>query len=199
MEAKGYVTLVSEKNFGGTLLHSFRINTEDRFFRTGDVRSNISKNDYIKFSYSEKNGNYNVDVRSIERANREESSTDSPANKGASSVQRDLTKDDYWRGRELRDVAKDKYFEANNLRIQYQSARNAAISVVDVLVRDKILKLSDGAKADNVSVVLGKIDDLTDEFFHKCSLVGGDSELPGDDSIPFVDKGTASDSADKWS
>lgn len=181
MIGKGYVTLVSGKDFRGTMLYSFRVGTEDKFFRTGSTNSQLNKNDYIEFSYIEKNGSYNVDVGSIKHIAREESSSGSSGAQATGSVQRDLTKDDYWRRREDADVAKYKESQANSLRIQYQSARNAAISVVDVLIRDKILKLSDAAKADNVSVVLGKIDDLTNEFFEKCGAIGRDSDrgVPG--------------------
>lgn len=180
-QGKGYVTLVSEKPYGRTTLYSFRISTEEKWFRTGDTRPSISKNDYISFFYAEKNGAFNVDVGSIEHLSREEPSQDSRSETGARVVPSGtgVSKDDYWRRREERDIEKEKDYAKNNLRIQYQSARNAAISVVDLLVRDKILKLSDAAKADNVAVVLGKIDDLTNDFFEKCSTINLDSSDAG--------------------
>lgn len=204
---KGYVTYAGSNVFGRKTLYSFRISSEDKFFGTGERNPNLAKNDYIEFDYTENNGRYNVDVSSIKPVAREESGANKTASSGAGSVQRDLTKDEYWRRREERDIEKDDGYATNNLRIQYQSARNAAISVVDVLLRERVLKLADGAKADNVAVVLGKIHDLTDDFYARCSkvpgVVGSDS-FDDDSDIPFVaaakdgvgnDKGVG----DKWS
>lgn len=193
MNAKGYVTLVSNRPFNGTMLYSFRVSTEDKYFRTGSIDPNISKNDFIQFDYVEKNGNYSVVLPSLKHVAREESSPAPSASGGTGSARGVVGRDDYWANKEARDVEKDKVWEATNLRIQYQSARNAAISVVDILVRDKILKLSDAAKADNVAVVLGKIDDLTDAFFAKCGAIGVGNL--GNDSGSAGDKDSLDDSA----
>lgn len=202
MEAKGYVTYVGSTKFGKKELYSFRVNTEEKWFGTGTVDSLLKKNDYIKFSYTENNGRFNVDPSSIEHIKLEGSVE---ANGGASSTGsvRSGTKSSYWDSQERidRDKANDQYRKENDLRIQYQSARNAAISVVDVLLRERALKLADGSKADNVSVILGKITDLTNQFYHDTSNasghIGHDTTLSGDEDIPF--ESSAGKGSEVWS
>jgi hypothetical protein len=175
MQAKGYVTYAGSNLFGGKKLYSFRISSEDKFFGTGTTDHKLEKNDLIEFEYTVINGRCNVDPSGIERVAREESSAYSNKGQGAGAVQRSSGEvgrsGGYWDIRLERDKENDGYRKANDLRIQYQSARNAAISVVDVLLRERVLKLADGAKADNVAVVMGKLDDLTNEFFARCSKV----------------------------
>lgn len=185
METKGYVTYAGNNLFGGKRLFSFRVGTEDKFFGTGTQEHNLQKNDYIEFKYNSVNGKYNVDVSDIKHVAREESSSASSGAIDTRSVRPSAAKpsgsSEYWDERFRRDVANDSYRKVNDQTIQYQSARNAAINVVDYLVRERLLKLSDAAKADNVAVVLGKIDDLTNEFFAKSTAVGKGSTSSGDE------------------
>jgi|SRR6185437_15113373 len=167
-KTKGYVTYLGGTTYKGQKLYSFRLKNQDLWFRCGTAEPAISKDDLIEFEYEEKDGFANVDLASI-RSIDLSTSSDVPEVRTAEYRVNSggLSKDDYWKNKELRDLAKDDYYKANDLRIQYQSARNAAITVVDVLLREKLLKLAkDG---DNVAVVIGKIDDLTNDFFAKCS------------------------------
>lgn len=168
-KAKGYVSYLGGTQYKGETLYSFRLKNEDRWYRCGTKQPAISKNDLIEFEYEDKDGFGNVDVNSIKRVDLGASS-DTPAVRTAEyrGNSGGLSKDDYWKNKETRDMANEEHRKGNELRIQYQSARNAAITVVDILLREKILKLAAKAE-DNVSVVLGKIEDLTNEFFAKCT------------------------------
>lgn len=188
MITKGYVTYSGNNVFGKKTLYSFRVGTEDKFFGTGEQNPNLEKNDYIKFDYSSANGRFYVDPGSIEHIAREEPVANPSSGSNSNVVQRGAQKGDgYWGERLSRDIENDVYRKANDLRIQYQSARNAAIAVVDVLLRERTLKLADGPKVDNVAVVMGKIDDLTEQFFKRCGEVGLSS---------VVNSGTSGDKLD---
>jgi len=204
MQAKGYVTYAGNNRWGKKTLYSFRIGTEDKFFGTGTTDHGLNKNDYIEFDYKEENGRYNVDPGSIKHIDRSESSADMPARSNAGVVRQDAKKGEsgkYWDERALRDVENDKYRKENDIRIQYQSARNAAISVVDLLLRERVLKLADSAKADNVAVVMGKIDDLTELYFNRVSLVsgGGGGDVFDDNTDASGGVGLGTDKEIPWS
>lgn len=193
MMTKGYVTYAGSKVFGKRTLFSFRVNSEDKFFGTETTDPKVEKNDYIEFEYTENGGRFNVDPSRIKHINREESSSNQNQGRDPVTV-RQVSKDSgsngYWGDRLSRDKENDAYRKGNDLRIQYQSARNASISVVDMLLRERILKLADSAKADNVAVVLAKIDDLTSGYMDKCASYSvstpTDNVVDDDVSIPFV-------------
>lgn len=185
MEAKGYITYAGSKSFGKKTLYSFRISTEEKFFGTGEIDPKVKKNDFVKFTYTERNGYFNVDPNSIEHIGATTGGVGAPAQGNSNGVRQGSTRDAYFADKFAFDKENDKYRKANDLRIQYQSARNAAISVVDVLLRERALKLADGPKADNVAVVMGKITDLTNQFFSDCSAVGGDSAASSGSSVAF--------------
>lgn len=181
MQAKGYVTFAGDKKFGNKTLYSFRIGSEDKWFRTGTTAHGLNRDDHVEFSYNQEGGSNNVDVGSIVKHK---------LNSGVSAVSAQSApalvneREKYWTDKAATDKLKE-------LQIQYQSARNAAIAVVDILVRDKILQLATGAKADNVAVVLGKIGDLTDEFFAKVLEVKEDTK--NDNGFDGRDEWTATD------
>lgn len=179
MQAKGYVTFAGDKKFGNKTLYSFRIGSEDKWFRTGATAHGLNRDDHVEFSYNQEAGSNNVDVSSIRRI------SDSPLKPAATTAPALVNnREKYWDDKAISDKLKER-------QIQYQSARNAAIAVVDILVRDKILQLATGAKADNVAVVLGKIGDLTDEFFAKVLEVKEDTK--NDNGIDGRDEWTATD------
>lgn len=156
---KGYVNYVGSKPFKGKNLWSFRVRDSDKWFRTGLVDPQIQKNDYVEFDFTEVNGNANVDVSSIVKraASAAPVIVGGVGSLGGERSSQPNGKDTYWEDKAKADVERDK-------RIQYQSARKDAIATVDLLLREKALKLPEklGAAYD---VILGKIGDLTDEFF----------------------------------
>lgn len=172
-QAKGQVTYVGGKPFKGKTLWSFRIGNDDKWFRTGLVDPQLVKGDYIEFFYTEVNGGYNADVSTIHKIPTGTSSV-VPGGVGSLGIQGNRGspgshgRDTYWEEKAVADKERD-------LRIQFQSARKDAIALVDILLREKALKLPEkqGAAYD---VILGKIKDLTDEFFEDTSKDQDDEE-----------------------
>lgn len=169
--------------------YSFRLQGVEKWFGTGSTDPKIKIGDTISFQYLEKNGRGVVDASTIANVGSGSSSPGTGATSDSNQPERERPKSDYqlkeeyWRAKEARDIANEGDRKLNSLRIQYQSARNAAIEVAKLLVEAKLLKLADAAKADNVAVVKGFIDDLTNEFYHKTGFVnedgiGTDAEIP---------------------
>ena len=180
--AKGYVGFLNEKNFKGRVLYSFILKNDDRWFRTGMVKPEIKKGDHVEFSFEEKDGGYSAQIDTITVL---PSSSGEPI-RGQSSrnfVGGGNQKDDYWANKESRDIENDRYKRDNDIRIQHQSARNAAITLVDILLREKALKLPE-SPGKMYDVIMGKITDLTHQFFEDTGKA-----LPvkvnEDDKIPF--------------
>lgn len=167
MQTKGYVSYVGSKPFGNKVLYSFRLKTEDKWFGCGGTDPKVQIGDGIDFEYSEKNGRFDVMVPSIKRMEAAQVHQSTPS----SELTRGMSKDDYWGDKAAKDVEKD-------LRIQWQSARNAAIETVAILVSSESLKLPEKNKTD---AIIGKIADLTDKYYRESVDVGAsESDESGD-------------------
>jgi hypothetical protein len=185
----GYVQYVGEKTFHNKVQWSIRIQDVEKWFNA-DFNPQLRRMDNVEFEYTEK-GKANVivpgSIRPVNLGNPTPNSP-APAQANSGSVRPGaVTRDGYWAEKLEFDKVNDKYRKGNDLRIQYQSARNAAISVVDILTREKALIIPE-KKGAGVEVVLGKIEDLTNEFYAKSSAVGSDlsepQDLGTDDEIP---------------
>lgn len=190
LHTKGYVSYAGNNLFRGKKLFSFRVATEDKFFGTGLADHGLNKGDFVDFDYEERNGRFEVDVLSIKKSNPTEpaptSAGKAPARSGSSFG---AAKDGYWEDKAERDLENDRYRRENDRTIQYQSARNASISVVSLLLENKALKLSE--KGDNAAIILGKISDLTNKFNDECAAYKDKDDkvladaLPSDNEIPY--------------
>jgi len=128
----------------------------------------------VEFEYEQVNGGYGVFSDTIQIISPGATSSYTPktnwsGNKNNSSNAG--SKDGYWDDRLQRDIENDKYRKENDIRIQYQAARNSAIAVLDILTREKALIIPDKKGAAN-EVLMAKLEDLTNLFFHKTSAVG---------------------------
>lgn len=98
---------------------------------------------------------------------------DAPRGGGAQrSASAPVSKDDYWK-------LKDEKDEAKQATIQYQASRNAAIHLVDVLVKNELVKLPPVSKmADRYDATLALVETLTAKFQEETAILGGDSKPP---------------------
>lgn len=102
-----------------------------------------------------------------------------------------MSKDDYWSRKEERDLEVQK-------AIQYQASRNAAIAVLDVMLKAGAVKLP-SKQADQYDAVLAVVDEITAHFNTQTSNLGNaptptlgdgyanqqaDDDLPDDDGLP---------------
>lgn len=192
MQKQGYVTYAGSNDWKGKKLYSLKMADQDGWFNCGTEDPKVKKGDRIKFDYEELNGKFNVKVASISTIGDGVASVSDSATRASGGTKGGNT--GYWDERLSRDVENDVYRKANDLRIQYQSARNASISVVDTLLREKALKLP---VKDPYEAIMGKIEDLTNYFYAKCSGIpslksppekaGATADAEFDDQIPFGD------------
>lgn len=189
MEAKGYVNYVGSKQFGNRTAWSFSLKNQEGWYRTGSTDPKISKNDLISFQYTTGRYGNEVDVASIRKVDLSASDGGgdaAPKSRGFGGA--NAAKDEYWAAKEARDIKNEGHRLENEKRIQYQSARNAAIAVVDILTREKALIIPE-KKGAGAEVILGKIEDLTNQFYEATTSLGKEQNVePGfddDANIPF--------------
>lgn len=176
-QQKGYVQWVGSKPYGSSMTWTFRLKNVEMWFNCGAQNPNVSTGDFIEFDYTEKNGRSQVNVGSLKKLDTSpqvHQGTPS-ASLAAGSVRSVAGKSDYaikeqyWSDKAKGDMERD-------LRIQWQSARNAAIEVVGILVSSDSLKLPEKNKSD---AILGKIADLTDKFYAESGAVGAEVDGAG--------------------
>jgi len=179
MKMKGQVKWCDGKDFRGKKLWSFTLKEAEGFFGCGISDPKVRKGDTIEFYYEVVNGRASVIVDTINLlsgapsdrvpGNSDSGNQPNKANgTGGSNAQ-------YWEDKTKRDIENDEYRRGNDIRIQYQSARNAAIEVTGILVAAGTLIIPE-KKGAGAEVILAKIEDLTNEFFQKCSAVGVSTE-----------------------
>lgn len=155
----------------GKTLWSFTLKEQDGFFGCGISDPKVKKGDTIEFDYEIVNGRSTVVVDTINLLSAAPSERSGVSSEPSASSGGGRSDAQYWEGKAKRDIENDEYRRSNDIRIQYQSARNAAIEVAGILVEAGLIQIPE-KKGAGYDVVMGKIEDLTNEFFQKTSNVG---------------------------
>lgn len=166
---RGTIQRVNERQHNGrngvVTYHSFKVN--DNWYSTGTKRP-PSEGTLIEFAAEQnQKGFWDVTKAGIKviSAGTVTANVGSVAVAGATNSP--MSKDDYWRRKEERDLAKEADFAKRDETIQLQSCRNSAIELVKILVDQKdngeaVLKLPAAAK--RVAFIENLVNDYTLKF-----------------------------------
>lgn len=137
------------------ILRSFKINSENRFFRTGTTELDYGVGDAIQFVAD---GKGNVDLKTVEKIAVE----DAPAPKGAGGATRSKgartgasSRDGYWEEKARRDV------EITEPRISYSAAQRNATSLVVAALEADILSFGQAAKGKKLDMLVDFVEQTT--------------------------------------
>lgn len=122
---------------------------------------NIATLQIINQGQPQQQGGYNGQGRSNGGGNNRGANTGGRAPAQASGG---MSKDDYWKNREARDLVVQK-------QIQYQASRNAAIEVVKAGIDAGAVALP-AAKAKAFDALLALVEEITDQFNDATTAVG---------------------------
>lgn len=170
---------------GKVILHSFQLQGDNRYFRTGTDRL-VAEGDYITFDIE---GNNNVVGHTLEKGKAQPPQTapraSAPAsggygrgnwNKGggggnaAASKPKSTENWDarakYWDDKEKRDI------EVVEPRITFSSAQSCAIEVVKAALEKDILAFGNASKGAKLGMLLDYVDEVTARFYNQRMNVG---------------------------
>lgn len=158
---------------GPITLYSFKIEGDNKFFRTGE--DNLCKvNDIVEFDYDQKGNVLNLMVTgqattptpAVQNAQRQ--SGFAPRGGGSSSggfKQKQAEKDAYWADKEARDVDKEKHYrEVVEPRITWASAQSDAVRVVNAALQHDLLAFGNANKSAKLGLLLEYVDQVTARF-----------------------------------
>lgn len=194
----GKVFRVHTKDWQGKNLYSFKLDGggDNDWYRMGEKRhAGVIEEGYvIRVEYS-KDKRDNLQVERVKLLEKGEPVKASGGNRGSGGGRPS--------GGGANGLSKDEWAE-KDLKIQYQSARNAAIEYVQVLISNEIIKLPAKTKADErKAVVDGYLDFYTAQFYldtaGKAAVGRADGELATADTLPAGEPATAeTESDDDW-
>ena len=158
-KARGVIFRASAKEWDGTTLYSFKFDGQDDWFRTGERKYDQIQEGYeVEVGYEvDGRGNRQVVPGHVKLIKKGEPIPSKPKGgyKGGKGGG----------GRGGPQMSKEEWAEKDRT-IQYQAARNAAIEMVELLIKSESIKLPAKTKAAERRVVIdGLVDEYTAKFF----------------------------------
>jgi hypothetical protein len=172
MAQKNYVGFVSEvsstpwndRDTGNEItLYSFKIDTANIWFRTGETDTNLSVGDCVKFTANRQKVDLGTlgpaQASEVESAPKPGAQAATPAG-AKSSAGGSMSRDGYWK-------EKDRYDkEVRQPMIAYQSARKDATAIVVAALQQDCLALGQ-KKAAKLELLMGFVEEVTQEYYKK--------------------------------
>jgi hypothetical protein len=162
---KGVVKEVYEREWSDRdsgediILHSFQIESEKRYFRTGTKKPTFKAGDAISFVADGKSGN--VDPKSVKGIVPED--VPSPKSEGRgnggsrsqSARSQGGSRNDYWENKERRDI------ETTEPRISYSAAQKNATSLVAAALAADALSFGQASKGKRLDMMVDYVEQVT--------------------------------------
>lgn len=161
-------------NGGKVTLHSFRIEGNDEWFRTGRTPPGVQEGQTVKFIAD---GN-KVEVKSIEilgntteapASGETPSAVPSQTTSASSAVLasgKAATKDNYWSDREKREIEKDERYQTVDIpRMTMNSALSTAATVVDAALKHEAIGFGNTAKSKRLEMLGDFVVELANQFY----------------------------------
>jgi hypothetical protein len=190
---KGTVSRVYEKPWAGkdgnVVLHSFQIQGDNRYFRTGTNKI-VSNGEAISFDIE---GNNNVLESSLSKLEREvqaappvQSNGYRPNNAYAAKAKGPSenfeARQQYWTNKEARDI------EVVEPRITWSSARTAAVEVIGLALQHDALAFGNASKGAKLGMILDYIDEVSARFYNQSMNAAGAAENATEKAAQKTDK-----------
>lgn len=148
---------------------------DGQWYGCGKERPKFDKGDTIRFE-TVTNGRYlNVNEETVEVVTDAPAPRRSPAPTSApKKFSTEMSKDDYWRRKEERDLSKDEVHAGVQKEIRLQASRNAAIELMSVAIQAGLLpdvveeKKKKGTRFD---ILLTYVDKLTQKFYNETAAI----------------------------
>jgi hypothetical protein len=196
---KGTVAKTFEKEWPGqdgtVILHSFQIQGDKRYFRTGTDKL-FSQGDSIQFDVE---GNNQVVTDSVVKLAAQVATAPAPATGGyqrpawqgggkPKTTENFEARQKYWENKELRDI------EVVEPRITWSSSRTAAIEVIGLALQHDAIAFGNAAKGAKLGMILDFVDEVAARFYHQ-SMAAAETAagLEGAVGKEPAKKGAASD------
>jgi hypothetical protein len=166
---KGTVSRVYEKDWDGVVLHSFQLQGDKRYFRTGTSRI-VGQGESVSFDIE---GNNNVLESSLSKLEAQVQQAPAPQQYqqrpqwgGGGAAKKGPTENfearqQYWTNKEARDI------EVVEPRITWSSARTAAVEVIGLALQHDALAFGNASKGAKLGMILDYIDEVSARFYNQ--------------------------------
>ena len=159
--------------------------SDGQWYGCGKDEPEFNKGDAVRFEVVT-NGRYlNVDEATVEvleknaapqRSAPSRSSAPRRSGGGSQKFSKDMSKDEYWKNREARDLAKDERLAKRDIttqnEIRLQASRNAAIELIGVAINAKVIEFpEEKKKGKNFDVLSTYVDKLTEKFYNETKAI----------------------------
>ena len=178
MNVSGRVSKVFEKSWDGrngtVLLHSFQVEGNNKYFRTGEERL-CRQGDTVEFTADDRGNVANLMVvdggsapaQSNTGAQPSSRSTSYSGKSGGGNTwkAKQAEKDQYWSDKESRDIAREQRQQTVvEPRITWSSAQSDAVALVTTALQHDLLAFGNANKSAKLGLLLDYVDQVTKRF-----------------------------------
>jgi len=159
------------------ILHSFRLEGDNTYYRTGTTPIPANKGDAVEFSYDDRSGNVEMETfgqvegSEVQRAPAPAPRRNTGGRQGSYSGGGGGTstgggaRDNYWKDKEDRDIQREeRYQTVVEPRMIVMAAQERAVGVVAAALANDCLSFGNTAKGLKFEMLLGFVDEATEHF-----------------------------------